>query len=63
MTSTMAIVRRKNEDLTFDLICKRRYQTIASEEDETDLLSAEAHTCDPNGEFSRSQIDSQRETF
>src|ERR1700735_1914967 len=59
MTSLVTIVRRKNEDSTFDSICKRCYQTIAREQDEADLLSAEqAHTCDPNGEFSQRRIDS-----
>jgi hypothetical protein len=64
MTSIAAVVRRKNDDLTFDSICKRCCRTIANEEDETDLVSAEqTQTCDPNGEFSRSHIDSQRGTF
>jgi hypothetical protein len=52
MTSVISFARRRNQDLTVDSICTKCYQTIASEEDETKLASAEqGHTCNPNGEF------------
>jgi hypothetical protein len=52
MITLIPFARRRNQDSTVDSICTKCYQTIASEEDEVKLVSAEQrHTCNPNGEF------------
>jgi len=52
MTRFISFARRHNRDSTVDSICTRCYQTIASEDSEANLETAEkGHTCDPNCEY------------
>jgi hypothetical protein len=64
MTSFISFARRRNHDSTIDSICTRCYQTVASADTGSELETVEeTHLCDPNGEFSRVHVDSQRGTF
>jgi hypothetical protein len=64
MTSFISFARRRNHDSSIDSICTRCYQTVASGDTERELETVEeSHLCDPNGEFSREHVDSQRGTF
>ncbi len=52
MTTFISFARRHNTDTTIDSICTRCYQTVASEQVETNLTSAEQlHSCDPGCEY------------
>jgi hypothetical protein len=67
MSTFHSFARRLREDLTFDSICTRCYQTIATAPRSIDLAKIEqSHVCDPDGEhtrFSQAHMDSQRGTI
>jgi hypothetical protein len=52
-----AYVRRLNPNTSFDSICTKCYMTVASAENEVELLHPESnHVCDPYGEFSVTRL-------
>ena len=54
MTSSNSFAHRLNSDSSVDSICTRCYQTVASDNHEPNLESAEAsHECAPGAEFAR----------
>lgn len=53
MATYPKFARRRNQDSSIDSICTQCFQTIASADNEGDLLQhEEKHICDPYGEFS-----------
>jgi hypothetical protein len=64
MESSTSFARRLNHDATFDSICTRCYQTIASADSESLLLFFEqAHECDHNGRHNQTAASSLRSGY
>ncbi len=63
MTSFIQFAHRRNPDASFDSICTKCFQTIASEDSEGKLMAhEERHSCEPIYEITRANFDSRRST-
>ena len=63
MITVVPFAHRRNPDASFDSICTKCFQTIASEDSEGKLFAhEEGHTCDPIYEITRVNFDSWRST-
>ena len=61
MTPLMPFARRLNPDKSIDSICTKCFQTIASEDSESELIAHEIrHSCDLNWTLTRAHLDSRR---